>query len=142
MPIDTSNLTEAEFIRVIIDRDTRNIFKAQFLIASRRTYLSGKELSIKKRKKGINHNAEEIENALSNPNYFMRSQGEEFLLAASVPIDIRFYDMKRKQNLQIYNRVIWGILYNNAYPDIRFGYGKEVQDRVGDALHQAFEQSK
>ena len=142
MAIDTSNLSKPEFIRIILDRDIRNIFKAQLLIASRRTYLSGKELRIKKRKNGIDWNSEGIENMLNNPNYFMRSQGETFMLEASVPIDIRFYDMRRKQNLQIYNRVVWGILYNNAYPDIRFQYGKEVQDRVGEALHQAFEQSK
>lgn len=142
MSIDSTNLSKDEFIRVILDRDTRNIFKAQYLIASKRTYLKGKDLRVKKRKTGINQNAEAIEKSLNNPNYFIQSQGEQFIVQSSVPVDIRFYDMRRKQNLQIYNQIIWGILYNNAFPDIRFKYGEEIFDRVGDALHQAFQQTK
>ena len=140
--MDTGNISKDEFIRIILDRDLRNIFKAQYLVASKRKCLQGKDLKIKTRRKKINRDTEAIETALKNPNFVIQSQGEKFITESSVPVDIRFFDMRRKQNLQIYNKIIWGILYNNAYPDIRFGYRQEIKDRVGDALNQAFEQIK
>lgn len=140
--MDTSNISKDEFIRIILDRDLRNIFKAQYLVASKRKYLQGKDLKIKTRRKKINRDTEVIETALKNPNFVIQSQGEKFITESSVPVEIRFLDMRRLGNLRIYNRQIWGILYNNTYPDIRFGYGEEIKDRVGDALNQAFEQIK
>lgn len=141
--IDASKLDKPEFVRVILDRDLRNIFKAQLLAVKSKTYLKGKELRVtKRRQEGIQRRTGNLEDSLENPNYFIKSQGENFLAESNIPIYMRFLDMRDKGNHQIYNRILWGILYNNAYPDIRYGYGREIKDVVGDALRVVFGDKK
>lgn len=138
--IDSSQLSKGQFVRVILDRDLRNIFKAQLLAVRERRYLKGKDLKVvNRRKRKTSAPTEHIEEALVNPNYIIQSQGETFIAEATIPIDMRFYDMRGRQNMQIYNRIVWGILFNNALPDIRFGYGQQIHDIVGRALHRAME---
>ena len=40
------------------------------------------------------------------------------------PLYIRFLDMKKHGNYGIYNRQVWGILWNNSLQTIKYGYGK------------------
>jgi len=147
MIIDSSKLTKSEFIRVILDRDARNIYKAQSLIVTRNTYIrkNKKEKTLKlttKQKGGITRRTGTLDKSLSSPNYFMKSQGSEFILQMNYPLYIRFLDMRKKSNLQVYNRQIWGIVYNNTIPDIKYGYGNELRDFVGDMLKEAFNTKK
>lgn len=139
MTIHSGEMSQSAYVLEILFRDIRNIFQAQLLIVSQRVYLSGKDLKASRRKKGIERQSGALENALISPNYVLQAEGEKFTLAASYPIHIRFLDMKEKGNWKIYNRVIWGILYNNAMKDIKFRYGDTVADQVGNALRQAFE---
>lgn len=139
MTIYSGEMSQSAYVLEVLNRDIRNIFQAQQLIVSQRVYLSGKDLKAPRRKKGIERKSGALENAVMQPNYALKAQGEKFTLAASYPIHIRFLDMKKKGNWKIYNRVIWGILYNNALKDIKFRYGETVSDQVGNALHQAFE---
>ena len=140
--IDTSILDKAEFIRIILDRDTRNIHHAQSMILASNINIDAKTLSITKKRKSNNRNYLNVQRELATPNYAIRSQGSQFLLRASMPVDLRFWDMRRKQDMRIYNRIVWGVLYNNAYPDIRFRYGEEIQDKAGNALRKPFNSSK
>jgi len=50
--------------------------------------------------------------------------------------------MKKFGNRKIYNRQVWGILYNNALKDIKFNYGQAISDVVGEKLREAFNQDK
>jgi len=142
MIIWSGNIVQDEFVRQVLERDVRNIFRAQQLAVSQRIYLSGKDLKASKRKKGLQRRTGRLQDSLSSPEYYLQSQGEQFNMAAVYPIYIRFLDMKRLGNWKLYNRQIWGILYNNALRDIRYGYGKELADFVGDALRDAFEKYK
>ena len=137
--IKSAQLNEDEFIRQVLERDIRTIFRAQYLIVSKNVYLRGKTLAVKKRRGAtIGSRSGALEQALAEPSFAIRSEGEQFIAAAEYPLHIRFLDMKRKGNWQIYNRQVWGILYNNALQDIRFKYGEDIHDRVGEALHEAF----
>ena len=137
MIIKSNSISQAEFVRKVLERDTKNIFKAQELIIAQRLYLSGKDLKAKKRQKGINKRSGKLEQSVTTPEYFIHSQGEQFSVAAMYPIYIRFLDMKRLGNWRLFNRPVWGILYNNALRDIAFKYGDEIRDFVGEALQNA-----
>lgn len=58
---------------------------------------------------------------------------------SNIPLYIRFLDMKKHGNYGIYNRQVWGILWNNSLQTIKYGYGKEVRDRIYAGLQEAFQ---
>ena len=142
MIIKSDNISQAEFVRKILERDVRNIYKAQQLIVAQRIYLSGKDLKAKKRKKGLNRQSGKLENSLTHPDYYLRAEGEEFTVAALYPVYIRFLDMRRLGNWKVYRYPVWGILFNNTWRTIAYEYGNEIRDYVGDALNAAFPSTK
>lgn len=130
------DLIKQEFIRENIEKDFRAIFEAQRLIAlekiySRANYSStGRNLS--QRRTG------ELLSALQAQRYNISLSGIGVIATSNVPLYIRFLDMKSHGNFAIYNRQIWGILYNNTLMNIRDGYGKEVRERIYNQLQNAF----
>lgn len=139
MQIQSENMSRDEFIRRVLERDARNIYRTQELIVSQRIYVSGKELKASQRKKGLRRKTGKLEDSLASPDFIIQSQGESFILAANYPLYIRFLDMKHLGNWRLYNRQIWGILYNNALRDIKYKYGQFISDTIGDALRAAFQ---
>lgn len=138
MIIQSKDMSQAEFIRAVLERDFRNIHKAQLLIVSEGIWREGRELKAKERGIRIRKRTGRLEDVLANPDFIMQSNGEIFTVADTYPLYIRFLDMKHLKDLRIYNRQIWGILFNNALKDIKFKYGKVIADRVGDALYESF----
>lgn len=47
--------------------------------------------------------------------------------------------MKVRRNLALYNRVIWGVLYNETLPDIRYGYTQDIRNAIKKDLIRALE---
>jgi hypothetical protein len=139
MQIQSENMSRDEFIRRVLERDAKNIYRAQELIVSQRIYVSGKELKASQRKKGIQRRTGNLENSLASPDFIIQSKGESFILAANYPLYIRFLDMKHLGNWRLYNRQVWGILYNNALRDIKYKYGENISDTVEKSLREAFE---
>ena len=47
---------------------------------------------------------------------------------------------KQRAKYAIYNRVVWGVLYNETFPDIQAGFTDEVREawrqKMEDALSQ------
>lgn len=138
MVVQNDTMTPAEFVLKVLERDARNIYRAQHLIVSQRIYLSGKDLKATRRKKGIEKRTGTLENALANPDFFIQAEGEKFIVSSNYPLYIRFLDMKHLGNWRIFNRQVWGIL-SNTLKDIKQRYGSYIGDRVGDALRAAFE---
>lgn len=138
MIIQSKDMSQAEFIRAVLERDIRNIHKAQLLIVSEGIWKEGRELKAKERGIKIRKRTGRLEDALTNPDFIIQSNGENFTVADIYPLYIRFLDMKHLKDLRIYNRQIWGILFNNALKDIKFNYGKEIADKVGNALKETF----
>ncbi|MCY6351263.1 hypothetical protein OXV71_10465 [Bacteroides fragilis] len=77
--------------------------------------------------------------ALRNPVYSVGFSGRGVVATSNVPLYIRFLDMKKHGNYGIYNRQVWGILWNNSLQTIKYGYGKEVRDRIYAGLQEAFQ---
>ena len=49
-----------------------------------------------------------------------------------------------RSNLALYNRTVWGVLYHETFPELRYGFTKEIQDTIRRELEQAlqYEQSQ
>ena len=48
----TQNITKQDFMVNVIERDIKNIYRAQLLIAQKDIYIEGKQLKIVKNKRG------------------------------------------------------------------------------------------
>lgn len=142
------DLIKQEFIRENVERDFRAIFEAQRLIAleriyTRTNYSKGGRTFYQEQGYGrlVKGASGELLNALRNPRYTINLSGVGVIATSNVPLYIRFLDMKGHGNYGIYNRQVWGILYNNTLANIRDGYGKEVRERIYQQLREAFPES-
>ncbi len=109
------------------------------LIARQNVYIEGKKLQQKKRRGAtIGRRTGALLESLENPHYSISALNGRFIVTSSIVKQVRFLDMKHLGNRRIYNRQVWGILHNNALPDIKYGYGEEIRDTIGRALKEAF----
>jgi hypothetical protein len=139
----TDQMTKTEFVVQVLNRDVRNIYKAHQLIAEKNIRLQGKDLKEKKRQGAkIGSKSGHLLESLQNPNYSVTAIDGQFQVQAYIPLYLRFFDMKHLGNWMIYNRQVWGILYNNSRVDIKYGYGDQIRDIVGESLRRAFENNK
>src|SRR5690554_3062598 len=141
MRMVTENLTKTQFIVDILNRDVSNIYQAMRLIAEKSTRLEGRAMKEKKRKDKIGVRTGTLLKSVQNPDFTIAGINGSFQVNAYIPLHMRFLDMKEKGNWMIYNRQVWGILYNNSLRDLKYGYGEEIRDLVGTALAQAFSSS-
>ena len=63
---------------------------------------------------------------------------DPIMLETGYPLYIRFLDMREKRDLRIYNRQIWGIVYNNALPDLRAGMSDSLRKEIRNRLEKLF----
>lgn len=42
-----------------------------------------------------------------------------------------------RSNLALYNRTVWGVLYRETFPEIRYGYNEEIRASIRKELEQA-----
>ena len=139
------NLKEADiqsFISAKVQEGFGMINKAQLDIYYDNLYREGKELKQKIRKgKHIQRQSGALESSLNRATAQIITAGTNFMLTATILKQLRFLDMKKKGNWRIYNAQVWGILYNNTYPDIKYALGSHVKDQVNNALHKAMSAS-
>ncbi|MDR1370990.1 MAG: hypothetical protein LBJ72_12845 [Dysgonamonadaceae bacterium] len=139
----SDKLTKTQFVVNVLKRDIENIYTAQRLIAQKNIYISGRDLKkTKRRGVKIGERSGSLLRSLENPDYFIQANNGHFVISAGIVRNMRFLDMKHLGNRKIYNRQVWGILYNNSLPEIRSGYGQELFDTVGEALKKAFSTDK
>jgi len=135
----SDNITKQDFIIQVLERDVRNIYKTQLAIAQQNIYIGGKQLKVTKRRGAkIGVRSGSLLKSLENPDYMIQAQGDKFIVSAAIVKHMRFLDMKKHGNRKIYNRQVWGILYNNALKDIKYNYGQTVSDVIGEKLREAF----
>lgn len=132
-------MSKTQFVTEVLARDVQNIYKAQLNIATKNEYVEGRELKTRKRRgKTIADSNAAVVESLQNPNYTITATGDSFRIEANVLKKLRFFDMKHLGNWRIYNRQVWGILYNNSLIDIKYRYGQKLRDTLGEALNEAF----
>ena len=138
-----NQISKTDFVVSALKRDVVNVYSAMNLIARKNIYIEGSSLEQKRGKKGsvIGQRSGSLRRSLENPRYSITGSAGRFIVTANVVLHMRFLDMKRKGNRRIYNRQLWGILYKNTYPDLKYKYGEAVSDHLGDALRSAFAQA-
>lgn len=49
-----------------------------------------------------------------------------------------------RSNLALYNRTVWGVLYHETFPELRYGYSEAIRSSIRKELEQAlvYEQSQ
>lgn len=136
----SEDLIKQEFIRQTVEKDIRDIFKAQLLIASQRIYSIG---SNRRQASGggqvVQGRTGALMAALQSPKFNIRSSGGGIIATSNLPLYVRFLDMKKNGNYRIYNRQVWGILYNNTMQTVRYGYSEQIRERIRVELNGAFQ---
>lgn len=70
-------------------------------------------------------------------------------VSIGTPVYLRFLDMmygRRKgrysrfmrRNYPLYNRVVWGVIYRQTIPQLRYGFTEEVREGMRTDLNQLF----
>lgn len=131
-PIQDANIRKA------LEEDFKTIFQRQLAIAESGTYVGGgKQISTRKRMGGgIGQRTGTLRSHLAAARFNVTG-GDVISLVTDYPVYIRFLDMKRKGNFQIYNRQIWGVVYNSTLAKVREEYSEGLRDTVRTELEQA-----
>lgn len=135
----TDQFVKDEFISDILRRDIGIIYQTQEEVANR--YF--------KERTGT------LRDFLFRRAFTPKESNGEFSVYINVLSYIRFLDMqyrlnyagmsskrakKQRAKYAIYNRVVWGVLYNETFPDIQAGFTDEVREawrqKMEDALSQ------
>lgn len=115
------------FFRRTLERDFKTILQRQLAIAQERVYR--------------NYNRRKLHSGRLRS--FLAS-GEMTVgtnpihIQVNYPIQIRFLDMRKNGNLRIYNRQIWGKIYGETLPELRYGFTDEVRREVETQLKGLF----
>ena len=131
---------KAQYFRTQLEKGIRDIFEAQRAIATERIAQGGTN---RRTGRSIDEGrAARLMDALNHPKYLISSGGEGIRLENTLPIDIRFLDMKRIANWKIYNRQIWGILYRETLQNIKYEFRDWLEKHFPELLEQFNNQSK
>ena len=85
---------------------------------------------------------------LSAHSYDSRVSGHSQTLFVRIFPYLRFLDMQyrhrndriakfKRRNLALYNRVVWGVLYHDTFPELRAGFNATVRSRIRQQLQNA-----
>ena len=125
----SDNIAKLTFINNALADGFKQINEAQIDIASERLYCVG---SSKKKTQGHGEVKSDkfIETYLRGQQASIMHNGASFIMSSKVLTRIRFLDMKKYGNYQIYNRQLYGILYNETMPRIKFQFYDQVQNQM------------
>lgn len=82
---------------------------------------------------------------LSAHSFDSQISGENRTIFVRILPYLRFLDMQYRQrndriskfkrrNLALYNRVVWGVLYHETFPKLRYGFNDEVRNSIRQEL--------
>ena len=88
--------------------------------------------------------------AITAHNFTSASQGYSHTFFVRILPYLRFLDMgyrlrkdriakHQRAHLALYNRVVWGVLYHETFPEIAYGFTDEVRKQVGKELQDIFD---
>lgn len=127
----------AKYFTEYVNRGFRRIFEEQRRIAAAKIY--GKQAY---RTDGTPRSRSgRLQQALASPTFSITGSGSGISAKAQYPTYLRFLDMKRLGNYQIYNRPVWGILYKETFNDIRFEFSAWLRKNLADSIRESYQQS-
>lgn len=113
------------FFRRTLERDFKSILQRQAKIAEERIYRDGDG-----RRTG------RLRSFLSSGPVLTGT--DPVSVRIDYPIYIRFLDMRKNGNLRIYNRQLWGMVYQETLPELRYGMTEEIRREIGRLLEALY----
>lgn len=116
-------MIKEQFIHEVVKRDIRVIYETQeSVINNVLTTRTGKL------KEHISKRAIDMQGAGLRPTYYMN------VLTYLRFLDIQYRDRATRRQLALYNRVIWGVLYHETLPDLKYGLTEDIRTRIREEL--------
>lgn len=128
----SEDLVKQRFVHDTISQGINLIYQTQENVV--RTYLntrSGRLLSSLQRRPFT------IEEAAGKQEYFIR------IFPYLRYLDIRYrrgddrISRHIRSNLALYNRTVWGVLYHETFPELRYGYNDVIRKTIREQLEKA-----
>lgn len=122
----TNEFVKTTFIHTIVSRDINRIYQTQEDVI----------------RQNFPNNTRSLANFLSSRPFYLTSFGMNKMYRMSIFSYLRFLDIKYsgrsqmdiRRKLAIYNRVVWGVLYNETLQDLRYGFTNQVQKYIRETL--------
>ncbi len=122
------------FLQSVLDYGLRKIYDSQLEIASKRKATDRSR--IQRYNAGA---AEYIVNTLRQRMSQVHVSGSTAEIVSQIPLVMRFVDMKNYGNWEIYNKQVWGILYNDVFKDLSQKYRSWIIFQMRLRLGAAFD---
>lgn len=78
---------------------------------------------------------------LSSRPFGIDGSGQHFMLSVSILNYLRFNeirdDMALRGKLHLYNRIVWGVLYGETLPTIKYGLTDEIRESIRKQIEDA-----
>lgn len=129
---------KTRYFKEQIEKGIHDVFGAQRQIAEEKIYCKADgSRRLTGGRSVCSHRSGALRDALTNPRYrFDVSDGVK--METSVPVYIRFLDMRRNGNLRIYNPPIWGILYSETLRNIKYEFRDWLKKNFTDLVDQIY----
>ena len=112
----TDELIRDKFIHSIIRRDVKIIYDTQAAVVSANFHGTG----------NLQRHLQRMPFQVAGKTYFFH------ILPYLRFLDIKYRRerMAQRSRLALYNRVIWGVLYNETLPDLRYGLTQDIRKGI------------
>lgn len=132
--MDQNELQVQGFLQNVLDYGLRKIYDRQLEIASQRTA----ERRANARRNYVTA-GEQIIGHLRQRLSQLQVQGSTAEVISQIPLVMRFVDMKRYGNWEIYNKQVWGMLYRDVFSDLSQKYRSWIIFQMRLKLGAAFD---
>jgi len=78
-----------------------------------------------------------IEQSIRSNVVSINGSNGNFIISQRILKKMRFLDMKKFGNLKIYNKKVWGYVYNDIADDLQYGLSEEIKAGIRQELEQA-----
>lgn len=127
---------QVNFFTDRVHKGVSKIYQAQLNIAKYRVYNTPK----KDKRESMNPlkgQSGDLMRALEHPQYRITPSGDGVEMVSTIPLYMRFLDMRKYGNFAIYNRQVWGILYRDTLGSIKYEYSEYVATQIKNQLSDA-----
>lgn len=80
-----------------------------------------------------------IEQSIRSNVVSINGSNGNFIISQRILKKMRFLDMKKFGNLKIYNKKVWGYVYNDIADELKYGFSEEIKAGIRQELEQAFQ---
>lgn len=120
---------KAQYLKQQLSKGVRDVFAEQRARAMERIY---KSPDAEQGRRTFH-----LLRTLAAARFSVSASGSSASIRADIPLYMRFLDMRRNGNYEIYNRPLYGILYRQTLKDIRYEYYDFVKEHIGNMLDSA-----